>query len=140
VRTLWTPQTKLQAAAILGRVHTLDGHELSKPLRSLVRASDPREFRTTCGQAPKATHRTLVHGDYFSVNILPAAGGIRNIDWETFGWRDPMWELGFLIGADRDLQQDEVEAVIAEYQRHAPVHRECLTWHQRHWADFWRTR
>lgn len=50
-----------------------------------------------------------------------------------------MWVLGFLTGADRDLQEEEIEAVLAEYERHAAVDRDCLWWHQRRWADFWST-
>ena len=62
------------------------------------------------------------------------------IDWETFGWGDPMWDLGFLIGADRDLPAQEVEAVIAAFAENAPINRNRLMWHRRSWADFWRKR
>jgi aminoglycoside phosphotransferase (APT) family kinase protein len=61
---------------------------------------DPREERTTGGDAPTSKRKTLVHGDYFSANILSVRDGLKIIDWETFGWGDPMWDLGFLIGAD----------------------------------------
>ena len=69
----------------------------------MARISDPRENRTTGGGGPKAPVRTLVHGDYFSANILPVEDGLCVIDWETFGRGDPMWDLGFLLGADPGL-------------------------------------
>jgi len=136
----WTPRVRIQAAAILARIHTLEEHALSAPLRELVRESDPREYRTTRDHGPKVTARTPVHGDYFSANILPVADGLFVIDWETFGWGDPMWDLGFLVGADPDLEEDEVEAVIAQYGRGAVVERQRLMWHRRRWADYWQER
>lgn len=51
-----------------------------------------------------------------------------------------MWDLAFLIGADRDLADDEVEAVIAEYASGATVDRERLMWHKQEWSAFWRAR
>ena len=136
----WTPRVRIQAATVLARIHTLEEDALSEPLRELARISDPRETRTTGGQGPKATVRTLVHGDYFSANILPVEDGLCVIDWETFGWGDPMWDLGFLIGADPGLPDGEIEAVIAQYGSSAPVDRQRLMWHQRRWADYWRRR
>ena len=131
------PRVRIQAAGVLARIHSLEESSLSEPLRRLARISDPREQRTTGWHNPKPTIRTLVHGDYFSANILPVAGGLCVIDWETFGWGDPMWDLGFLIGADRDLQNEDVEAAIEEYASRAPVDRDRLMWHRRRWADFW---
>jgi Ser/Thr protein kinase RdoA (MazF antagonist) len=139
-RTGWTAHVRLLAAGVLARIHNLEASRLSKPLRRLARISDPREYRTTGGQGPAQTTRTLVHGDYFSANILPTQAGLCVIDWETFGWGDPMWDLGFLIGADRDLPFDEVDAVIREYESVAPVDRERLMWHKRQWADYWQQR
>lgn len=136
----WTPSVRIQAAAVLARIHTLEEDALSAPLRELVRASDPREYRTTSGQGPRASVRTLVHGDYFSANILPVADGLFVVDWEAFGWGDPMWDLGFLIGADPGLPEDEVEAVITQYGSGAAVDRWRLMWHKRRWADYWQQR
>jgi hypothetical protein len=136
----WTPHVRTQAAAVLARIHTLEEHALSEPLRELARASDPREHRTTSGEGPGATVLALVHGDYFSANILPTADGLFIIDWETFGWGDPMWDLGFLIGADPGLENDEVEAVIAQYGAGATVERQRLMWHKRRWDEFWQQR
>jgi Phosphotransferase enzyme family len=136
----WTPRVRLQAATILAHLHTLEEQALSEPLRELVRVSDLREYRTTGGQGPKTKIRTLVHGDYFSANLLPVADGVYVVDWETFGWGDPMWDLGFLIGADPGLQDGEVEAVIAQYEAGAPVDRQRLMWHRHRWIDYWEQR
>ncbi len=84
--------------------------------------------------------KRLVHGDYFSKNILPVAGGLCIIDWETFGWGDPMWDLGFLVGADQNLTDEEVEAVIAEYGSSATIDGHGLMWHKHRWSDFWKER
>jgi hypothetical protein len=90
----------------------------------------PREYRTTGGQAPLPESKTLVHGDYFSANILAVPGGLRIIHWETFGWGDPMWDLASLVGADRNIPKNEIRATIAEYEKEAPVNREHLLWRQ----------
>lgn len=139
-RTDWTPDVRIQAARVLARIHSLRASFLSEPLQELARISDPREYRTTGGHAPLPEAKTLVHGDYFSANILPVTGGLRVIDWETFGWGDPMWDLGFLIGADRGLTDDEVEAVITGYESGAAVDRHRLSWHKRWWSGYWKTR
>ncbi len=148
-RTDWTSNVRIQAAQILARIHNLQETSLSEALQELARISDPREYRTTgeqapyqnkfgSGQAPPPEAKTLVHGDYFSANIIPVAGGLRVIDWETFGWGDPMWDLGFLIGADRDLSDDKVETVIAAYELGAATDRQRLMWHRRRWSDYWK--
>jgi len=98
------------------------------------------DYRTTGGRAPRVNDKGIVHCDYFSKNILLVAGGLCVIDWETFGWGDPMWDLGFLIGADRDLTDEEVEAVIAEYGSRAAIDRHRLMWHKRRWSNFWKAR
>jgi thiamine kinase-like enzyme len=78
----------------------------------------------------------LVHGDNISSNIVPADGGVRIVDWETFGRGDPMWDLGFLVGADSTIMEGEAEAEIAEYQRNAPANRDHPAWHRNRWAEF----
>lgn len=137
-RTCWESDVRIEAARILARIHTLPESGLSEALQELARISDPREWRTTGVLAPQPEAKTLVHGDYFSANILPVEGGLRIIDWETFGWGDPMWDLGFLIGADRGLAYGEVEAVIAEYESGATVVRHRLMWHKRPWFEYWK--
>lgn len=133
----WSLDTRVEAAKILANIHRLDARCLSPELQRLARVSDPREYRTTGGVGPKPGARTLVHGDYFSKNIIPHATGPYVIDWETFAWGDPMWDLGFLIGADRNLSDGEIDAVIAEYGRHAPLNLDHLMWHRRRWAQLW---
>jgi len=137
-RTEWVSGTRVIAAGVLARLHNLREAHLSRRLQELVRLSDPREYRTTGGRAPRGKKSTLVHGDYFSKNILPVAGGLCIVDWETLARGDPMWDLAFLIGADRDLTDEEVEAVIAEYASGATVDRDRLMWHKREWSAFWR--
>lgn len=135
--TQWISKTRSQAAETLARLHRLPLDQLSTELQALVLDSDPREVRTTGGAAPKPARQTLVHGDYFSANILPQQEGIVVIDWETLGIGDPMWDLGFLIGADRDLDAAEIEQIIAAYTALASVDREQLAWHQHRWQQFW---
>ena len=139
-RTEWGSGTRVIAAGVLARLHNLLETRLSRRLQELVRLSDPREHRTTGGRAPRGKRITLVHGDYFSKNILPVAGGLCIVDWETFALGDPMWDLAFLIGADRGLTDEGVEAVIAEYASFATVDRARLMWHKQEWAAFWRAR
>lgn len=139
-RAEWTPAVRFAAARVLARVHSLQASELSEALRELVEDSDPRERRTTGGEAPAPKTRTMVHGDYFSANILPSAAGLRVIDWETFAWGDPMWDLAFLVGADRNVPAEEAERAIAAYAEHAPVYAGQLDWHRRRWSAFWSNR
>jgi len=136
----WGQKVRLEAARILARLHRLDPHRLSGELQELLRVSDPRMHRTTGGMAPPSSTRTLVHGDYFSKNILMAEDGLRVIDWETFGWGDPMWDLGFLIGADRDLSADAMESTLSAYAESAPIDRRALEWHRKRWSAFWEAR
>ena len=140
IRTEWVSGTRVAAARILARLHNIQESRLSSRLQELVRLSDPREFRITGGRGPTERCKRLVHGDYFSKNILPVVDGICIIDWETFGWGDPMWDLGFLVGADRNLTDEEVDTVIAEYASSATTDRRALMWHKQRWSDFWKER
>jgi hypothetical protein len=133
----WNSALRPLAARILARLHNLAADCLSPTLQELARISDPRESRTSGGLAPASSRLTLVHGDFFSANLLPTGAGLCVIDWETFAWGDPMWDLGFLIGADRDLAPEEVEATVAGYAALAPVDRPQLQWHARRWAAYW---
>ena len=49
-----------------------------------------------------------------------------------------MWDLGFLVGADRLVPPEEVQDAIAAYESLASVDRCCLAWHQQRWAEYWR--
>ncbi|MFC1525593.1 phosphotransferase family protein [Candidatus Latescibacterota bacterium] len=133
--TSWTAESRIAAAKALGRLHSLEAEQLSPALQSLLQVSDPREYRTTGGEAPPSGMQTLVHGDFFWKNLLPtdADGSICVIDWETFGWGDPMWDLGFLLGADRNVSAREADLVIATYGRLRPIDYDCLQWHRDRW-------
>ena len=100
--------------------------ELARDIQALVDTGEP---------APR--RQTLVHGDYFSANLLLGPDGLRVIDWEMAALGDPMWDLAFLIGADKNLPQEEVNAVVQEYHKFSPVEPENLTWHKRSWDVYW---
>ena len=86
---------------------------------------------------PRSSMEALVHGDYFSKNIIPTRDGIYIIDWDLLALGDPMWDLGFLIGTDPDVEHDEAEAVIAEYRRYCQIDEKVLSWHRKCWRAFW---
>ena len=75
----------------------------------------------------------LVHGDYFSGNLLAGDAGLKIVDWDLLALGDPMWDLGFLVGADEDLGEKEAAEVVAAYSRVAPVDKEVVSWHRRCW-------
>jgi hypothetical protein len=88
------------------------------------------------GTPPDSGRRTLVHGDYFSSNIIATVDGIRIIDWETFAIGDPMWDLAFLVGAD-EIGPAETEGTIQAYAALAPMRRGVLDWHMESWRTGW---
>ncbi len=88
-------------------------------------------------QEPRSEMTTLVHGDYFSANLLLEKDNLHVIDWDLLALGDPTWDLGFLIGADKNLEQKEVDAVIEAYSQLRPVDVETLTWRQQCWRLFW---
>lgn len=81
-----------------------------------------------------------MHGDYYLANILRDGHGLRILDWETFGWGDPMWDFGLLVWADRGLDREETSATIAAYEQGAPVDPLRLRWHVNRWSAHWRCR
>ena len=89
---------------------------------------------------PDSGVRALVHGDYFSANLVPSQAGAHVIDWDLLAVGDPMWDLGFLVGADRGIDEDEAGEVIDTYRRDCPVDDKVLAWHRRCWDAFWRLR
>lgn len=89
---------------------------------------------------PCSDMRTLVHGDFFSANLLLGSDGLSIIDWEMLALGDPMWDLGFLIGADRGLPSREVDRVIATYSSQRPVDTPVLVWHKKCWDSYWALR
>ena len=92
------------------------------------------------GGQPQSAMEALVHGDYFSRNLLASDAGLKIVDWDCLALGDPMWDLGFLVGADRDVGEEEAARVMAAYSRLAPVDKEVLSWHRRCWGAFWRLR
>lgn len=89
---------------------------------------------------PELREITLQHGDYFSVNILPAEDGIRVVDWDLLALGDPMWDLSFLLEADRGIDTAESAAVIAAYAALRPINKERLDWQRECWREFWHRR
>ena len=68
----------------------------------------------------------MVHGDYFSANLLPKPEGICVLDCETFAWGDPMPYLGFLIGTDLGQLVNELASTVAAYSAFPLLHRHQL--------------
>jgi aminoglycoside phosphotransferase (APT) family kinase protein len=83
---------------------------------------------------------TLVHGDYFSANLLATANGLVIADWETLALGDPMADLGWLVGADRGLDELQVGSVVKAYANSSPVDESRLCWWRSCWAAFWELR
>jgi aminoglycoside phosphotransferase (APT) family kinase protein len=82
----------------------------------------------------------LVHGDYFSANLLSTKDGLVIVDWETLAVGDPMGDLGWLVGADQDVSEPDVESVTKAYASVSSVDEQRLGWWRRCWAAFWRLR
>src|SRR5262249_50744661 len=80
---------------------------------------------------------TLVHGDYFSANLLATATGLVIVDWETLAVGDPMADLGWLLGADPGIGEPEVTSVVKAYSTSSSVDESRLGWWRRCWAAFW---
>ena len=91
-------------------------------------------------EEPLSAMNTLVHGDYFSVNLFPTAAGLYVIDWDLLALGDPMWDLGFLVGADAGLGEKEIGDVIKAYRHTRPIDEEVLRWHRECWTAFWEMR
>jgi len=89
-------------------------------------------------EEPFSAMNTLVHGDFFSLNILPVEDKIYIIDWDLLALGDPMWDLGFLVGTDKDLEQEDVDAVIEEYRKYREFDDEVLAYHIKCWKTFFK--
>lgn len=89
---------------------------------------------------PDAGEDALVHGDYFSANLLWTDQGVRIVDWDLMSLGDTMWDLGFLVGADRGLTAEEADAVVAAYGEIRPVAADRLLWNRDCWEAFWQLR
>jgi aminoglycoside phosphotransferase (APT) family kinase protein len=128
----FTQDHRVAAARILRNLHKIEPQALSPELGDLIGRSRPNADRIrlgveeaaatldrrypawrdtppgarvnvllSTGEPPPGT--ALVHGDFFSVNLLAVGDGVLVIDWDLLSLGDPMWDLAFLVGADRDL-------------------------------------
>lgn len=90
-------------------------------------------IRIEAGNEPVSSMKTLVHGDYFSVNLIPTINGLYVIDWDLLAFGDPMWDLGFLVGADEGVDREEYEKVVQVYKRTRSVDKQVLRWQVECW-------
>ncbi len=164
-QTHWEPGTRVEAAGILARLHSISLETLSDELQGLIRDSKPNRDRGRLGVIgrskyldkkypqwrgrhlrlsksvdriiksvePVSSMTTLVHGDYFSVNLISTADGLYVIDWDLLALGDPMWDLGFLVGADEGLTEKESEEVIQAYRQTRPIDADVLHWQMECW-------
>jgi fructosamine-3-kinase len=98
--------------------------ELSRNVTAIVESAEPLSSMTT-----------LVHGDYFSVNLIPTVNSLYVIDWDLLAMGDPMWDLGFLLGADSGVSEEEIQATIRAYQRTRPIDEDALRWQMTCWRS-----
>ncbi len=133
-----SPPDRIEAARVLARLHATPVADLGSELADFVTRSTPNRDRigNAAGEPPRR-EATLQHGDYFSVNLASTAQGLRVLDWDLLACGDPMWDLGLLLCADRDLPTEEAEAVIAAYQERRPIDAARLAWQRRCWEEFW---
>jgi fructosamine-3-kinase len=137
----FTPGHRIEAARILARIHMVQLSDLSPDLADLIVRSTPNRGRV--GEAPDEPplrEIALQHGDYFSVNLAATADGLRVLDWDLLALGDPMWDLGFLLAADKGVKEEDASAVIAAYRDLRPVDEQRLAWQRRCWEAFWRRR
>jgi len=137
----FAPAHRIEAARILARLHRVQLSDLSPELAGLVVRSTPNRGRV--GEAPDEPplgEVTLQHGDYFSVNLAATPEGLRVLDWDLLALGDPMWDLGFLLAADRDVSEEEATAVVAAYREARPIDEQRLAWQRRCWKAYWESR
>ena len=133
-----TPARRVEAARTLARLHMVHPSDLSPELADLIARSRPNRGRVGETPAePPLREITLQHGDCFSVNLAATRDRLHVLDWDLLALGDPMWDLGFLVGADRNLPEDEVEAVTSAYGQTRPVAWGRLDWHRRCWKRYW---
>jgi aminoglycoside phosphotransferase (APT) family kinase protein len=137
----WERETRVEGARVLAALHSTQLTSFSSELADLVRRSRPNRDRVgSAPDEPPEPEPTLQHGDYFSVNILRAEDGIRVLDWDLLALGDPMWDLAFLLEADRGVTEEESAAVIAAYEAAAPIKSPRLAWQRECWRAYWRRR
>jgi 5-methylthioribose kinase len=101
-------------------------------------SQDADELKNT--KEPVSAMKTLVHGDFFSMNILPVEDRIYIIDWDLLALGDPMWDLGFLVGTEKYIEQTQADAVIKEYGKYREIDDKVLTWHIKCWKTYFKLR
>jgi aminoglycoside phosphotransferase (APT) family kinase protein len=136
-----TPRGHLEAARVLARLHQASPAALSPELADLVVRSTPNRDRIgDAPDEPPLRETALQHGDYFPPNLAPGKRCLRVLDWDLLACGDPMWDLGFLVSAERELPAEEAEAVIAAYQEVRPIDAARLAWQRECWEGYWRRR
>lgn len=118
---------------VIGHSHFLDKNhpywrkeypDLSKSVTEIAESVEPVSSMTT-----------LVHGDYFSVNLIPTLDSLYIIDWDLLALGDPMWDLGMLVGADAGISDKEIDDVIRAYQHTRPIDEDVLSWQIACWKS-----
>jgi len=139
-----TPASRLAAAGVLARLHSISLADLSEELAGLAMRSTPNRSRLgEVADEPPLRETTLQHGDYFSVNFAVTGGGVRILDWDFFACGDPMWDLAFLLKADarqEDRDRIDMEAVTGAYCEVRPLDPDRLAWHLACLRAYWRKR
>jgi len=129
---------RVEGARVLARLHSVQTRDLGHDLADLVSRSTPNRGRVgEVADEPRLRETALQHGDYFSVNLGATGGGLRVLDWDLMAMGDPMWDLGFLLEADRGVSAAESKEVIAAYAAIRDVNRERLEWQRACWRAFW---
>lgn len=132
---------RVEAARGLARLHNIETRDFSHDLVDLISRSTPNRGRV--GEVPgepESRGTRLQHGDYFSVNLAATPAGVRVLDWDLLALGDPMWDLGFLLSADRGVTEAEAETVIAAYRAIRSVDQDRLAWQRECWRAFWQER
>jgi len=137
----WAGGTRAEAARVLATLHGIRTGDLSPELAELVSRSTPNRGRVgeAAGEPPLA-ERTLQHGDYFSANIAATRMGVCVLDWDLLALGDPMWDLGFLLEADRCVDVEEASEVIRAYRSVRALDNARLRWQRACWQAYWRGR
>jgi aminoglycoside phosphotransferase (APT) family kinase protein len=136
-----TAAHRVEAARVLARLHSIDTRDFSYELADLVSRSTPNRGRLgRVADEPVLGEIAVQHGDYFAVNLAATAEGLRVLDWDLMAMGDPMWDLSFLLEADRAVAEGEAACVVNAYRQVRPVWGERLAWHRACWQAFWKRR
>jgi aminoglycoside phosphotransferase (APT) family kinase protein len=137
----FTHAHRVEAARVLARLHSVEIGDFSHDLADLASRSTPNRGRVgEVPDEPELGETTLQHGDYFSVNLAATVAGLRVLDWDLLALGDPMWDLGFLLEADRNAGEREPREATEAYQSLRPIDEERLTWQRECWRAFWEAR